>query len=152
VRAERWEEVWRIVEAAEAIPPEGRAAYLEEACHGDGELKTEVESLLASSEKAGAFLDHPLSGDPRAPIQQRRDVGHYRLLEEIGHGGMGVVYKALRRDQGFERLVAVKLVKRGMDTDFILRRFERERRILAGLDQPNIARVLDGGETSDRLP
>jgi serine/threonine protein kinase len=65
---------------------------------------------------------------------------------------MGIVYRAVRRDQGFERFVAVKLVKRGMDTDFILRRFESERRILAGLDHPNIARVFDGGSTEDGLP
>src|SRR5262249_57778058 len=80
------------------------------------------------------------------------DVVPDRLGDEMGQGGMGIVYRAIRRDQGFERHVAVKLVKRGMDTDFVLRRFERERRILAGLDQPNIARVLDGGETSDGLP
>ena len=90
-----------------------------------------------------------MSGDLRA---SRRSAGPYELVEEIGHGGMGVVYRAVRRDQGFERFVAVKLVKRGMDTDFILRRFHNERQILAGLDHPNIARLLDGGTTEDGLP
>src|SRR5207245_11571579 len=87
-----------------------------------------------------------------ASAARRRDVGPYGLLEEIGQGGMGIVYRAFRRDQGFERFVAIKLVKRGMDTDFVLRRFESERRILAGLDHANIARVLDGGSTEDGLP
>ena len=150
---ERWAEVGRLFDAAQALPPDGRHAFLEGECKGDAELESEVASLLASLSEAGAFLDRPapeaaLSADPRP----RGNVGPYALLEEIGHGGMGIVYRAVRRDQGFERFVAVKLVKRGMDTDFILRRFERERKILAGLDHPHIARVLDGGSTDDGLP
>lgn len=147
MNAERWGKVCRLFEAALERPPEERAAFLEKECRGDKDLESEVESLLASDE-GESFLDRPGPGGA-AP---RGCAGPYELLGEIGRGGMGVVYEAVRRDQGFERTVAVKLVKRGMDTDFILRRFESERRILAELDHPNIARVLDGGETSDGLP
>jgi serine/threonine protein kinase len=81
-----------------------------------------------------------------------RQIGAYRLTREIGRGGMGAVYAAERADGSFYRKVAVKLIKRGMDTDFILRRFRQERQILATLDHPYIARLLDGGTTGDGLP
>jgi serine/threonine-protein kinase len=150
---ERWADVGRLFDAAQELAPENREAFLDGQCNGDAELKAEVESLLASLDKAESFLERPAAGDPGASSEgSRRRVGPYELLEEIGHGGMGIVYRAVRRDQGFERFVAVKLVKRGMDTDFILRRFESERRILAGLDHTNVARVLDGGSTEDGLP
>ena len=79
-------------------------------------------------------------------------VGDYRLIEPLGRGGMGEVYLAERADGHFEQRVAVKLVKRGMDTAEILRRFVRERRILARLEHPGIARLLDGGESADGRP
>ena len=150
---ERWADVGRLFDAAQDLPPESREAFLEGQCDGDADLKAEVGSLLASLDEAESFLERPATGDARQPrAAARRRVGPYELVEEIGHGGMGIVFKAVRRDQGFERFAAVKLVKRGMDTDFVLRRFESERRILAGLDHPNIARVLDGGSTEDGLP
>jgi tetratricopeptide (TPR) repeat protein/tRNA A-37 threonylcarbamoyl transferase component Bud32 len=147
MKPDRWTEVCRLFDAAREMPRENRDAFLEGECRGDRELEAEVGSLLASDE-GESFLDRPLPG-LAAPLGH---AGPYELLGEIGRGGMGVVYRAVRRDQGFERFVAVKLVKRGMDTDFILRRFESERRILAELDHPNIARVLDGGSTEDGLP
>jgi serine/threonine protein kinase len=79
-------------------------------------------------------------------------IGAYRIVEEIGRGGMGAVYLACRDDQAYEKRVAVKLIKRGMDTDVILRRFRHERQILAHLDHPNIVMLLDGGTTTDGLP
>src|SRR5262249_43361245 len=81
-----------------------------------------------------------------------RQIGAYRLVREIGRGGMGAVYLALRANDQSGRRVAIKLIKRGMDTDFILRRFRNERQILAALNHPNIARFLDGGATDDGLP
>src|SRR5262245_64422558 len=81
-----------------------------------------------------------------------RQVGVYRLVREIGRGGMGAVYLAVRADKEFRHRAAIKIVKRGMDTDFILRRFRNERQILAGLEHPNIARLLDGGATDDGVP
>jgi serine/threonine protein kinase len=79
-------------------------------------------------------------------------IGAYKIVREIGRGGMGAVYLAVRADSEYQKRVAIKLVKRGMDTDFILRRFRNERQILASLDHPNIARLLDGGTTADGLP
>src|SRR5690349_20320789 len=79
-------------------------------------------------------------------------VGAYRIAGELGRGGMGAVYLAERADSEFRRRVAVKVVKRGMDTDSILRRFRNERQILAALDHPNIAHLIDGGTTSDGRP
>lgn len=145
---ERWSEVGRLFDAAHDLAPDRRAAFLEVSC-GDPEMRSEVESLLASMDHADSFLERPVSAE-RSETPRR--IGPYEVVEEIGRGGMGVVLEARRRDQGFERVVAIKLVKRGMDTDFILRRFESERRILAGLDHRNIARVLDGGSTEEGLP
>src|SRR5215468_10874513 len=87
--------------------------------------------------------DHDRSGQP---------VGHYRLIRLIGHGGVGAVYLAVRNDDQYQKKVAVKLLKRGMDTDFMLERFRQERQILANLEHPFIARLLDGGATGDGLP
>src|SRR6185436_11728715 len=87
---------------------------------------------------------------PPAPPVER--IGPYEILSELGRGGMGVVYLARRDDDVFQKEVAIKVVKRGMDTDQILTRFLHERRILARLEHPSIARILDGGSTEDKLP
>ena len=92
-----------------------------------------------------------LSPVGREPSDDTR-VGAYRLVREIGQGGMGAVFLAVRDDDAFHKRVALKVLKRGMDTEAIVRRFRTERQILAGLDHPNIARLLDGGTTSDGLP
>ncbi len=84
--------------------------------------------------------------------QSGRRIGSYELVRELGRGGMGTVWLAKRADQQFDKLVAIKLLKRGTDTDEVLRRFQAERRILARLEHPNIARLIDGGETDDGLP
>ena len=81
-----------------------------------------------------------------------RRIGAYRTVREIGRGGMGAVYLALRDDEAFQKQVAIKVIRRGMDMDFLIRRFRTERQILANLDHPNIARLLDGGTTDDGLP
>ncbi len=109
-------------------------------------LRTAVNTSLsqqAQEEGETLPLNDPLIG---------RRVGAYRLEYEIGRGGMGAVYLGVRADNEFQKRVAIKLIKRGMDTDFILRRFRRERQILASLDHPHIARLLDGGTTEDGLP
>ena len=79
-------------------------------------------------------------------------IGPYKVIREIAHGGMGAVYLAFRADDEYQKQVAIKLIKRGMDTDLIIRRFRNERQILANLDHPNIARLIDGGTTEDGLP
>ena len=105
-----------------------------------------------------SWLIHPRSLPPRFSGKRKfaadtgRTIGRYKLLERIGTGGMGDVYLAERADQQFEMRVAIKLIKRGMDTESVLRRFQHERQILASLEHPNIARLLDGGETEDGLP
>ncbi len=132
-------------------------------------LKRDVESLLSQHDSAGNLLEEPLYGETELgalgsleafaeseddigdPMIGRR-LGAYRIEREIGRGGMGAVYEASRVDNEFNKRVAIKLVKRGMDTDFILRRFRKERQILAALDHPHIAGLLDGGTTEDGLP
>ncbi|HYK88786.1 MAG TPA: serine/threonine-protein kinase [Acidobacteriota bacterium] len=149
---ERWRLVRLILDQALEVEHSARPAYLDQACAADPPLRSEVESLIASLERAGDFLENP-SDTPEdfgeAWIGKR--IGRYQILEEIGRGGMGGVYRAVRTDD-YEQQVAIKLIKRGLDTDFILRRFLTERQILARLEHPNIARLLDGGATEDGRP
>jgi serine/threonine protein kinase len=142
VTPERWKQIKVAFQTAADLSAGQRTAYLDRACAGEPELRKEVEALLHASDDAADFIEAPAL----EPFAGRR-VGPYRLIRELGQGGMGTVYLAARADDQFEQLVAVKIVKRGMDTDFILRRFRNERQILAGLDHPNIGRLLDGGAT-----
>ena len=150
--AENWEQVKRIVGECLERPASERKVYIAEACAGNLEIAEEVESLIAFSSEAGDFLEtsvvEPAESEDLLPKQQ---LGSYRIIELIGHGGMGSVYRAARTSD-FLKEVAIKVVKRGMDTEFILERFRQERQILAALDHPNIARLLDGGATSDGRP
>jgi Tol biopolymer transport system component/serine/threonine protein kinase/tetratricopeptide (TPR) repeat protein len=157
---ERWKQIEGVFDAAADLAPAERDAYLAEACGGDAELRRQVELLIRSHDAAGSFIEEPaVAGvitdparlDEDAPFIGRR-VGSYRIVRELGRGGMGAVYLAVRADDEFQKRVAIKLVKRGMDTDFILRRFRQERQILASLEHQNIARLLDGGTTDDGLP
>ena len=159
---ERWKQVKEIFSAALERPVEERGAFLGEACGDDHSLRHQVERLIDSYERAGDFIEAPAVADDSFlpddadtrqfdPMAGRR-VGAYRLAREIGRGGMGTVYLAVRADNQFNQRAAIKLLKRGMDTDFILRRFRNERQILAALNHPNIARLLDGGTTDDGLP
>lgn len=166
MRPERWKVVEQILEAALEKAPDARSAFIAASCRGDEELRREVETLIKAYDQAGSFIEDPLLASiSTAPLQQvnhARDdslsslmgkrIGAYQIESEIGRGGMGAVYLATRADNVFQRRVAIKIVKRGMDTDFILRRFRRERQILATLDHPHIAALLDGGSTSDGLP
>ncbi|HET9317803.1 MAG TPA: serine/threonine-protein kinase, partial [Vicinamibacteria bacterium] len=158
-----WETADRIFDAALDRPAAERAAFLDEACAGDDALRALVERLLAEAETLDAFLapagalggavarSLTASDDGDAPAAGT-SVGRYRLGPELGRGGMAVVYLAERADGLFDQKVAVKLVKRGSDTDEVLRRFEQERRILASLTHPGIARLLDGGAAADGRP
>ncbi|MDX1419471.1 MAG: serine/threonine-protein kinase [Rubricoccaceae bacterium] len=151
-----WERVEALFSEAVEQPPDARAAFLDRACGGEARLRAEVEGLLAADEADRALgVEHRLLPDEdeareHAPTGQR--VGPYRIEGELGRGGMGVVYRARRADGAFEKTVALKLVKRGMDTDEVLARFRRERQVLAGLDHPGIARLLDAGEAADGRP
>src|ERR1043166_9104711 len=159
---ERRQQVEEIFQTALDLPLARRASYLSDACGGDASLHREVVNLLTYHESGERSLEDLISPppqnrssdtltDPIDPMLGRR-LGAYRIQREVGRGGMGAGYEATRADKEFTKRVAIKLVKRGMDTDFILRRFRKERQILAALDHPNIALLLDGGTTEDGLP
>ncbi len=158
--AEEWVKVRGILERALDLAPEGRAAYLESACSGDAALRREVDSLIASHEDArtdflepDAFARAPAAGAPSSgeSLAGKR-IGAYQIVEEIGQGGMGSVYRAIRADDQYRKQVAIKLVRGGLGDAFRRHRFKAERQILANLDHPNIARLLDGGALEDGQP
>jgi len=153
--------------ALEKLPPSARAAELARLCGSDVQLRREVESLLGHAEQVGAFLDQPALGsdllslagadrsylDPAGPDDLiGRRLGPWRIDRRIASGGMGTVYEAARADDAFNQRAAIKVVKRGMDTEEILARFRAERQTLAALNHPSIARLLDGGVTPDGRP
>jgi eukaryotic-like serine/threonine-protein kinase len=146
---------------AAVLDPSERTKFLDQACRSDDTLRSEIESLLAADTADDRFIEStigqaamqvpepsPMTSDEE---MAGRTIGPYRILELIGHGGMGTVYRAVRQDQ-FQMQVALKLIKRGADTDFAIRQFRNERQILAQLQHPNIARLLDAGVTIEDLP
>ena len=143
--------------AMERESPEARAAYLDEVCGPDPDLRRRVERLLDAQPKVGSFLDAPAVGPtmnlepPQAMEGPGTVIGPYKLLEQIGEGGMGIVYMA-EQTQPVRRKVALKIIKPGMDTKQVIARFEAERQALALMDHPNIARVLDAGATESGRP
>jgi len=156
---EQWGQLKELFRVAIEHEPLQRAAYLDHACADDPALRAEIESLLASHDDAETFIETPAFANTLKEIIEStagqvegRRIGSYQLIREIGRGGMGTVYLARRADEQYEKLVALKVVRRGMDTEDIVRRFRNERQILASLDHPNIARLLDGGTTDDGLP
>lgn len=157
---ERYQQVKRIYLEAVDRESAGRSAWLAEACGADKALLAEVEMLLSESAETAQLLETPLPlpDFPPLPKRQAADeligqrIGPYKVFREIGQGGMGAVYLAERADEQYKKRVALKLVKRGMDTEEILSRFRHERQILASLDHPNIARLIDGGTTESGLP
>jgi serine/threonine protein kinase/Tfp pilus assembly protein PilF len=169
----RWQQIEEIFQSALDLEPAERSRFVSETCEADVELKSEVEKLIAQYEEADNFIESPVwtnsdlfdsaaqksfakkvessNGQKTDPMLGRR-FGAFVLTHELGRGGMGAVYLATRADGEFRQEVAVKLIKRGMDSDFIIRRFRHERQILAALEHPHIARLLDGGTTDDGLP
>ena len=148
----RWKHVKEIVGGAlEYSDVVGRSAFVSQVCADDTALQREVESLLATSlerlEDCAEDLHHSRSALTKSAIGHR--LGAYEIVRELGCGGMGAVYLAERADQEFQKQVAIKILKRGTDTDEVLRRFRAEREILARLEHPNIARLIDGGTTGD---
>ena len=137
--------------ALELKTPEQRAAYLEVACADDAKVRRRVECLLSRHQESAGPLDAPPPGVVAADYQPVLEgpgsmIGPYKLVEQIGEGGMGVVFMA-EQTQPVQRKVALKIVKPGMDTKQVIARFEAERQALAMMDHPNIARVLDAGTT-----
>ncbi len=156
---ERWARVKELFEAVVDLDPNQRTALLDKECGGDEILRGEIESLLKSDERTDAFIEQPAFAIPRDLFPDNgeepfvgQQFGAYQVIREIGRGGLGAVYLAARADDEYRKQVAIKLVRRGLDTEDILRRFRNERQILAQLDHPNIARLIDGGTTDDGLP
>ncbi len=155
MNSERWQRLEDLFHTILELPPEARAAALTEACGDDDELRAEVNRLLQAHDQASAFVGAAAAGVERVAasmIPEGTHIGAYRIVRELGRGGMGTVYLGERDDAQFTMRVAIKLIKRGMDTDAVLQRFRHERQILAGLEHPNIARLLDGGTTGEGLP
>jgi serine/threonine protein kinase/Tol biopolymer transport system component len=159
MNSERWHRLEALLDAAFDIPPAEREAFLRCECGDDSALIAEVLEILEGGERPGSVLDVPaqklaaplLPNDDLLPPPER--VGPYRVERPIGEGGMGTVYLARRDDGQFDQRVALKLVRRGLHLDArIVRRFREERQILASLNHPGIARLLDGGLTEDGLP
>ena len=147
-----------IFSAARRLPARERAAYLDEVCAGDDALRQRVEELLQASAEAGAFLENMAlgaGGTVRVPAMLTEKpgdrIGRYKLLQQIGEGGCGVVYMA-EQEEPVRRRVALKVIKLGMDTKSVIARFEAERQALALMDHPNIAKVLDAGATDTGRP
>jgi serine/threonine protein kinase len=148
---ERYRQIRNLFEAVVERPADARAAFLEEACAGDRELPAEIEALMAAQrEQAGILAEPVLTWNPQR--LEGRQIGPYEILREIGKGGMGTVYLAARADRAFHKQVALKVVRPEGGGEEVLGRFQQEREILATLDHPNIARLLDGGATAEGLP
>ena len=155
----RWQQIKVALHGALDLNPELRSSYIDRVSADDYELRRELESLLRAHEAASAaFLDGPAADldsfrDLLAPDPWLgRRLGAYRLIEQIGSGGMGEVYRAIRADDEYQKQVAVKLIRTGQDSAFVVQRFRAERQILAAFDHPNVARLLDGGTTGEGLP
>ena len=148
-----------VLNAALELRPAERAAYLDKACAGDAALRQRVESLLQAHDQAGGFLETGPAGlgfkrtEVNPPLTEKPGdrIGRYKLLQQIGEGGCGVVYMA-EQEEPVRRRVALKVIKQGMDTKQVIARFDAERQALALMDHPNIAKVLDAGATETGRP
>jgi tRNA A-37 threonylcarbamoyl transferase component Bud32/tetratricopeptide (TPR) repeat protein len=150
---ERWQRIEELFHAAVALEGGERERFLERACGGDPNLLAEVRRLLEHDNASRDILAEAVSTAATAALRaQPRWIGPYRVLSEIGRGGMGAVYLAERDDEHYRQRVAIKLVRFGMDFAEVLERFRRERQFLANLRHPNIAQLLDGGSTEEGYP
>src|SRR5882724_4003547 len=154
-----WTRIDELFNSARQFAAADRAGFLAQACASDEALRAEVESLLAYHDKGAGVIDSPafetalqlLDNDNQDSVTDP-SIGPYKILREIGRGGMGAVYLAMRDDDQYQKQVAIKLIKRGMDADSVIQRFLTERQILANLEHPNIARLIDGGTTESGRP
>ena len=157
---ERWNEIKDKLHEALQLGPARRETYLAEMGATDPDLQRELESLITFHERTGTdFLNAPLAQVASALASQvepdallGRRVGSYQIMGQIGVGGMGEVFRAFRADDEYKKQVAIKLVRAGQNSDFVVNRFKNERQILASLDHPNIACLLDGGTTEKGVP
>ena len=146
--AKRYRQIRQLFDAVMEQPAAQRPSYLAEAGHGDTALRDEVQRLLAASDGRTELFERPvIVREGPGPLErwEGRRLGPYQILRELGEGGMGIVYLARRADGAFQKEVAIKIVRQELATSQFLERFQRERDILAKLEHPNIARLLDGG-------
>ncbi len=148
---ERWRRIKEVFDITLRLEPGERDAYLKRVCESDTEMREEVESLLAAHQDTGNWLEPMVARETADPLLGAR-LGAYQVIELIGNGGMGSVYRGARVDETFHKEVAIKVVKRGLDLDRVVRQFRRERQIAASLEHPNIATLMDGGTTAEGLP
>ena len=152
---ERWQQIEDLFHAALDRAPADRKAFVVGACGGDAGLRQEIERLLRAHEQASSFVAQAAADVAHVAATvspDGRQIAAYGIVRELGRGGMGTVYLGERADAQFQMRVAIKVIKRGMDTEAVLQRFRHERQILAGLAHPNIARLLDGGTTGEGVP
>jgi non-specific serine/threonine protein kinase/serine/threonine-protein kinase len=157
---QRWQQVKELLGTALELEPVKRSSFLDNVCASDLTLREDVERLLAAEKEAGSeFLgDSAVAGEIAGDALEQTDqwigrrIGPYQIVEEIGVGGMGKVFRAMRTDEQYQSEVAIKFVRAGPDAEFVIQRFKNERQILANLGHPNIARLLDGGTTEEGLP
>ena len=158
---ERYSQVKSLFQLVLEQPLPQRPAFLERACGADRQLYAQVRELLQSDSTSENFLEKPavtplskVLADAAAEMQEPmpKQIGPYAIQKLLGSGGMGAVYLASRADKTYNKLVAIKVIHKGIESDRIIQRFRRERQIVASLDHPNIARLLDGGATDDGRP
>lgn len=155
MKSEKWCKIEDLFEKASNLSPDERISYLKNECGNDSEIFDEVVSLLEADDNIHPVLNKKASD--LINIEHKlnfvgQQIGSYKIVEEIASGGMGTVFLAERSDGVFEQKVALKIIKPGLSTISIIRRFQNERQILANLQHPNIARLFDGGVTDDRRP
>jgi serine/threonine protein kinase len=155
MNSNEWQQIKGIFNQAYDLSENERAEFLKKV---DPDLRSKVQKLFEAYEKAdnfiveSAFVDIGFNEEPETDFYLGKQIDDYKILAEIGQGGMGTVYLATHDNQSFNKQVAIKLIKRGMDTGAVLKRFVMERKILAQLENPNIASLLGGGSTADGLP
>ena len=155
METDRWRRLQELFEEAETRPPHQRHVFLEEACPDDEDLRNEIEAMLDVTSNSESIIIAPLAEAARLSFpaaQEGERIGSWRLLRPLGEGGMGSVFLAERDDQSFQKQAALKLLRSGLASEDLRTRFRSERQILATLEHPNIARLLDGGETPDGRP
>ena len=142
----QWERIQQVFEEASQLPPGKRQEWLSEVCHGNRTLYLQVESLLLAVDQESGLLEKQVASYATAVATAPPErIGPYRVVSEVGHGGMGTVYLAERADEQYQRQVAIKIIRSfSSPPRELLLRFRVERQILAGLQHPNIAQMLDG--------
>lgn len=154
ISALKWDRIQQIFEEASQLPPGKREGWLKRACHDDHSLYIQVESLLNAAGQESGLLEKQIASYATAVATAPPErIGPYRVISEVGHGGMGAVYLAERADQQYQRQVAIKIIRSfAAPQAELLRRFRVERQILASLQHPNVAQMLDGDVTDDGIP